>query len=191
MEKKNGKILTWVGRLALLLLALLVLFSFITLALGHSSWGVSDKDRYYMEMAYREASSALKDGEYPVGAVLVADGEIIAQAHNLTSSTQDRWRHAEMLAINDGLKKLGIEDFSQTNKKIVLYTTYEPCAMCEGFIIATRVPRVVVGKRKAFVKLLRENYLGHLWYRLGERSGIDEYEQDNLSNEYLWWNHLK
>ncbi len=162
----------------------LAIFLIAVYLLSHSTIGVTAQDRQFISEAYAEASLASTSNDYPVGAIITDNGKIIAQVHNTVQKEGDSRNHAEMVAISEALNKLGIGDFSQATGTIVLYTTYEPCPMCEGYIVWKKVPRVVVGKRKGFTKLAKENFLSHLLYRFNERGGIDETIHDQLDAQY-------
>ena len=155
----------------------------ITYVLSRSTLGVSEVDVQYMRQAYVEAELALETGDFPVGAILVINGKVISKGHNEVIHNGDVRDHAEMLAIKRALHDLGQEMFEEGQGNITLYTTYEPCAMCAGMIVQTRIPRVVVGKRKR-LRLLGRYYYDHLVYRLTERSGIDEKKHDDLVKEW-------
>lgn len=100
-----------------------------------------DNDVKYMKIALKEAQKAKKIDEVPVGAVVVKDGEIIAKAHNLREKKQMATAHAEVLAIEKACKKIG----SWRLENCTLYVTLEPCPMCAGSILLSRVERVVYG----------------------------------------------
>ena len=100
-------------------------------------------DHYFMEMAIEEAKKAETLGEVPIGAVIVQHGTVIAKAHNLRETTQNAVTHAELMAIQDACKSLGSFRLEETT----LYVTLEPCPMCAGAILQSRVPRVVYGAR--------------------------------------------
>lgn len=100
-------------------------------------------DRMFMGQALEEAKKAALLGEVPIGAVLVYEGEVIARAHNLRETTQNATTHAELMVIQEACKKLGSWRLEQTT----LYVTLEPCPMCAGAILQSRVPRVVYGAR--------------------------------------------
>lgn len=101
------------------------------------------KDHYYMQQALEEAQKAAALGEVPIGAVLVYKDEIIARAHNLRETTQNALTHAESMVIQEACKKIGSWRLEETT----LYVTLEPCPMCAGAILQSRVPRVVYGAR--------------------------------------------
>ena len=104
---------------------------------------VFEKDRLYMREALLEAEKASLIGEVPIGAVITYKGEIIARAHNLRETTQNATTHAELLAIQEACEKIGSWRLEETT----LYVTLEPCPMCAGAILQSRVPRVVYGAR--------------------------------------------
>ena len=104
---------------------------------------IFDADRLFMKQALEEAQQAAVLGEVPIGAVLVYEGKIIARAHNLRETTQNATTHAELLVIQEACKKIGSWRLEDTT----LYVTLEPCPMCAGAILQSRVPRVVYGAR--------------------------------------------
>jgi len=98
-------------------------------------------DEKYMRLAIDEALKAKDKLEVPIGAVIVQNDEVIAAAYNLRETEQRSVAHAELLAIDEACKKLGtwrLEDAT-------LYVTLEPCPMCAGAIVLSRVKRVVFG----------------------------------------------
>lgn len=104
---------------------------------------VFEKDRTFMREALLEAEKAATLGEVPIGAVIVYQDEIIARAHNLRETTQNATTHAELLAIQQACAKVG----SWRLEEMTLYVTLEPCPMCSGAILQSRIPRVVYGAR--------------------------------------------
>lgn len=102
-------------------------------------------DRRFMLAALGEARMAATEGEVPVGAVLVRDGEILAAAHNRRESERNALRHAELMVIEEGCGRLGGWRLSDCT----LYVTLEPCPMCAGAIINSRIGRVVYAARDA------------------------------------------
>ena len=104
---------------------------------------IFESDRLFMKQALEEAQQAALLGEVPIGAVIVYEGKIIARAHNLRETTQNATTHAELLVIQEACKKIGSWRLEDTT----LYVTLEPCPMCAGAILQSRVPRVVYGAR--------------------------------------------
>lgn len=95
----------------------------------------------FMHEALKEAAKALKKDEVPIGAVIVKDNKIIARGHNLRETKQNSLCHAEIIAISKACRKLGnfrLEDCD-------LYVTVEPCPMCAGAIIQSRIKKVYYG----------------------------------------------
>ena len=98
-------------------------------------------EEIFMKEALKEAKKAYKKDEVPVGAVIVKDGKVIAKAHNLKESKCDTTCHAEILAIKKASKKLEawrLEDCE-------MYVTLEPCPMCAGALIQSRIKKVNIG----------------------------------------------
>ena len=98
-------------------------------------------DRDFMKEALSEAELALREGELPVGCVIEKDGAIIARARNACEAGRDATAHAEMLAIRRASRDLG--DWRLAG--CTLYVTLEPCPMCAGAIMQSRVSRLVYG----------------------------------------------
>lgn len=98
-------------------------------------------DLYYMSEAVKEARLAADIDEVPVGAVVVRDGEIIARAHNLRETEKNALCHAETMAVDAACKILG----GWRLPRCTLYVTLEPCPMCAGAIVNSRIERVVFG----------------------------------------------
>ncbi|RMD99557.1 MAG: nucleoside deaminase [Calditrichaeota bacterium] len=96
-----------------------------------------------MQAAIEEAKKALAKGEVPVGAVVVADGEIVGAGHNMIETFQDATAHAEMIAMNAASSRLGTWRLDDCT----IYVTLEPCPMCMGAIHLARIPRLVFGAR--------------------------------------------
>ena len=95
----------------------------------------------FMQEAIKEAKKAYKKLEVPVGAVIVKNGEIIAKAHNLKETKYDTTKHAEILAIQKASKKLK----SWRLLDCEMYITLEPCTMCAGAIINSRIKKIYIG----------------------------------------------
>jgi tRNA(adenine34) deaminase len=99
------------------------------------------RDEFFMREAMEEAKKAERLNEVPIGAIIVHKGEIIARAHNLREMEQSAVAHAELLAIDQACHELGTWRLEDTT----LYVTLEPCPMCSGAIMLSRVKRVVYG----------------------------------------------
>lgn len=99
------------------------------------------EDAYWMGKAIAQARKAEVMGEVPIGAVIVKDGAVVARGHNLRESRQDPSAHAEMIAIRKAARKLS----SWRLTGATLYVTLEPCTMCMGAVILSRLDRVVFG----------------------------------------------
>ena len=103
--------------------------------------GVSPPDVEWMTRALEMAELAGSRGEVPVGALLTKDDEIVAEGHNLTVTTNDPTAHAEVVVIREAAQRLG--DWRLTG--CTLYVTLEPCAMCAGALVLSRLRRLVFG----------------------------------------------
>ncbi len=100
-------------------------------------------DDYFMKQALEEAKKAAEIGEIPVGAVVVANNQIIARSHNLTEKLNDVTAHAEMQAITSAAEYLGGKYLNECT----LYVTLEPCIMCGGALSWAQIKKVVFGAR--------------------------------------------
>lgn len=95
----------------------------------------------FMKIALKEAQKAYDKEEIPVGAVIVKDGKVVAKAHNLKEQKNDTTKHAEILAIQKASKKLD----SWRLQDCEMYVTLEPCSMCAGALIQSRIKKVYIG----------------------------------------------
>ena len=95
----------------------------------------------YMQLALEEARLAAAEGEIPVGAVIVKDGELIARAHNRRENDHDPTAHAEMLAMREAARILG----DWRLRGCTLYVTLEPCPMCAGAMVMSQLTGCVFG----------------------------------------------
>lgn len=102
-----------------------------------------EKDEKFMKAALKEAYKSFALDEVPVGVVIVKDDKIIARGHNLRETKQDPTGHAEIIAIKKASKKLK----SWRLIDCTLYVTLEPCSMCAGAIMWSRIKRVVYGAK--------------------------------------------
>jgi len=148
-------------------------------------FGPRAADVRLMSIALDDARSASSEGDVPVGALVVRDGEIVARATNRTARDQDPTAHAEVLAIRAASAALGrwrLDDCT-------LYVTLEPCAMCAGAIVLARLARVVFGAWDAKAgmagsvgDLLRHPRLNH---RPEVAAGVLESESAALLHDFF------
>ena len=102
-----------------------------------------NQNEKYMNLAIKEAKKAKSKNEVPIGAVIVKDGKVISKGYNLRETKQNSLKHAEIIAIDKACKKLG--NFRLENCD--LYVTVEPCLMCAGAIVQSRIRKVYFGTR--------------------------------------------
>lgn len=102
---------------------------------------MSDKDIYFMKRAIARAKAAARVGEVPIGAIIVKDEKIIASGRNMRENKHNALHHAEIIAIDRACKKLDAWRLIGCT----LYVTMEPCPMCAGAIVNSRIERVVYG----------------------------------------------
>lgn len=100
---------------------------------------LSKDDKFFMWLAYNEAVTAWKEDEVPVGAVIEVGGEVVASAHNQVEATGDPTAHAEILAITQAARAVGDWRLNAAT----LFVTKEPCPMCSGATLMSRIGRVV------------------------------------------------
>jgi tRNA(adenine34) deaminase len=143
------------------------------------------RDLYFMKMALEEAGGALLSGEIPVGAVMAAGGRVIGRGANRRAVDDMPFAHAEMRAISEAGRALSSWRFDECT----LYVTLEPCAMCAGAIMETRIRRVVFGaldpRRGAagsLYDILRDPRMPH---KCEVRGGIMAEESARLLREFF------
>ncbi len=146
---------------------------------------MESQHRRFMEMALREAQNAFEQHETPVGAVIVKDGAVIAKAHNQVEMLQDPTAHAEIIAIGAAANHLG----SWRLTGCTLYATLEPCPMCAGAIVLSRMDRLVFGSydRKmgacsTLYNIVQDERLNH---RLEVIAGVMDVETRLLLREFF------
>jgi tRNA(adenine34) deaminase len=142
-------------------------------------------DFYYMQKALELARRAAKEGEAPVGALLVADGRIVGQGYNQRESGRDATLHAEMIAIRAACAAMG----GWRLPRSTMYVTLEPCPMCAGALVLSRVERLVyaaadpkAGAAGTLMDIVRCPELNH---RLEVRGGVLEAEAAALLKDFF------
>ncbi len=140
----------------------------------------------YMRLALEEAGLALEKGEVPVGAVIVRGSEIIARAHNMKEQWKDATAHAEMVAIRQAVEKLGHWRHLQ---EASLYVTVEPCPMCAGAVVLSRIKQLIYGaadpKAGAVHSLLNLVQDPRLNHRVEVVAGVLERECSELMKQFF------
>ena len=143
------------------------------------------EDEKWMSFALEQAGKAEKEGEVPVGAILVKDDLIIARAHNKPISTNDPTAHAEIHL----LRAAGEELKNYRLPGTTLYVTLEPCAMCLGAIMHARIKRVVFGAHdpKTGVCGSSENFMEASWFnhKIDIASAVLENESKQLLKNFF------
>ncbi len=143
------------------------------------------RDEDYMRMALEQAMEAFQEGEVPVGAVLVMEGEVVARAHNRCEELCDPTAHAEILALRDACSRIG-------NYRLLgarLYVTVEPCVMCTGALHLARLERVVYGCADPKAGAMGSRYSihsdGRLNHRLEVNCGVLEAQCRGLMSSFF------
>ena len=131
-------------------------------------------DEQFMELAFREAAWAADEGDVPIGAVIVYEGRIIAKAHNQREKLTDPTAHAEMIALTQAAA--AVESWRLHG--CTIYVTLEPCPMCAGALVLSRIDRLVygcddpkTGAVKSLYNIVTDSRLNH---RLEVTSGVLE-----------------
>ena len=139
----------------------------------------------FMKAALKEAKKAYDKLEVPVGAVIVKDRKIIARAHNLKETKNDTTKHAEILAIQKASKKLN----SWRLIDCEMYVTLEPCSMCAGALINSRIKKVYIGASDqktgavgSVFNLLEDYTFNH---KVEYEKGVMQEECENILKEFL------
>lgn len=140
---------------------------------------------YFMKLALNEAEDAFKEGEVPVGAILVVNDKVISQAHNTREAEFDPTAHAEIIALRKCAEK--IKNWRLNNA--TLYVTKEPCIMCAGAMINARLGRLVYGCNdikggavQSLYQILSDNRLNH---QVNVISGVMENECAELLKRFF------
>lgn len=142
-------------------------------------------EQEFMKEALKEAKKAYKKLEVPVGVVIVKNGKIIARAHNEKEEKQDTTKHAEIIAIKRASKK--IKNWRLTDCQ--MYVTLEPCSMCAGALINSRIQKVYIGAMDektgacgSVLNLLKDYKFNH---QVEIETGILETECENILKEFF------
>ena len=143
---------------------------------------------HFMEIAIEEGVKGGKEGNSPVGSVVVQNGNVIARGHNTVNSTLDVTAHAETVALRNAGPAMGAVEFPGAT----LYTTFEPCPMCTGAIMAARVQTVVMGGRNrpegsAYGDYTIERLLDMAGYsgRVSVVTGVLQERGETIRNDWL------
>ena len=133
---------------------------------------LGELDEFFMQSALEEAQKAGEEGEVPIGAVLVSEGQVVARGHNRTIGLNDPTGHAEILTLRSGAAAAG----NYRLPRSTLYVTLEPCVMCAGAVIQARVGRLVYGADdpksggvRSLYSILSDERLNH---RVEARGGV-------------------
>jgi tRNA(adenine34) deaminase len=142
-------------------------------------------DMEFMQAALDLAKRAAAEGEVPVAALVVADNEVLSQAYNRREQWQDPTAHAELIAIREAAVRLGTWRLTGAT----LYVTLEPCAMCIGAVILSRISRLVYGARDpkagacgSVFDIPLEPRLNH---RVEVQGGVGEEESQSLLQDFF------
>ena len=142
-------------------------------------------DSHYMKLALVEARKAFDLGEVPIGAVLVIDGQVVASGHNMREQWHDATAHAEIIAIREACRSL--KRWRLTGA--TLYVTIEPCPMCAGALVMSRVDRLVYGspdyKAGAVESLFNVVANPALNHRLAVTAGVLADECSGIMKEFF------
>lgn len=142
-------------------------------------------DEIFMKEAIMQAELAKEKNEVPIGAVIVFKGEVIATGYNVRETVQSTLSHAELIAIQEANEKIG----SWRLEDCTLYVTLEPCPMCAGAIVQSRIKRVVFGAfdpkagcAGSLMNLLKDERFNH---QVELESGILEAECSSLLTDFF------
>ena len=144
-----------------------------------------EHDHHFMRLALEEACRATAVGEVPIAAIIVRNGDVLASSHNLRESLQDPTAHAEMIVIRKAAGQLRSWRLTDTT----LYVTLEPCPMCAGAIVQSRIARLVFGawdpKAGACGSLFDIPADRRLNHRVDVIGGVLEKESQTLLQEFF------
>ena len=139
----------------------------------------------YMKEAIKEAKKAEEKLEIPVGCVIVKDGKIVARAHNQKETKTDTTKHAEIIAIQKASKKLNAWRLLECE----MYVTLEPCPMCAGALIQSRIKKVYIGTKDektgacgSVLNLLKDYEFNH---KVEIETGIEQEECEKILKDFF------
>lgn len=139
----------------------------------------------YMKEALKEARKAYDKEEIPVGAIIVKDNKIIARAHNIKEEKNDTTKHAEIIAIQRASKKLSSWRLTDCE----MYVTLEPCSMCAGALIQSRIKKVYIGTMDtktgacgSVLNLLKDFPFNH---KVEIETGVMQKECENILKDFF------
>lgn len=143
-------------------------------------------DIYYMQIALEQARLAFEIDEVPVGAVLVwNNSEIIAVAHNFVEKSKNATMHSELICLNGAMEKLQMKYLTEAT----MYSTLEPCPMCSGALILTKVKRLVYGASdpksgavRSLYSITEDKRLNH---QLEITGGVMEHECSQILKDFF------
>lgn len=145
-----------------------------------------DKDIFYMKEALKEAVKAFDADEVPVGAIIVYNNEIIAKAHNQIKMLKDPTAHAEIIAITQAANFLRSERLLDC----VMYSTLEPCSMCAGAMVLSRIKSLIyaakdpkTGAHESVFNVLSNKKLNH---RIKVKKGVLKEEAGSLMKDFFY-----
>lgn len=144
-----------------------------------------EEKEHFMKEALKEAKKAYDKLEIPVGAVIVKDGKVIARGHNVKEEKKDTTKHAEIIAIQKASKKLDNWRLNDCE----MYVTLEPCSMCAGAIIQSRIKKVYIGAMDektgacgSVLNLFKDYKFNH---RVEEENGILKEECEKMLKSFF------
>lgn len=144
-----------------------------------------DNTEYFMSEAINEAKKAIDHNDVPIGAVIVKDNKIIARGHNQVEKNNDSTAHAELIAIKKAIKKTGYKHLLDCD----LYVTLEPCSMCAGAIVLSRIKNLYyatddpkAGACGSVLNIIGEQRLNH---QVNFFSGILQKESSVIIKEFF------
>jgi tRNA(Arg) A34 adenosine deaminase TadA len=174
--KKRNRLLGWLASVILLLGILALVFSVQIYRMRKKIEQIPEITQTIRDLGFL----ALDNLDVPIGAVLLYKGKIIGKGYNRVFSDTNLAAHAEIEAMNDAVKKLGMEQFNRLERaELVMVSSYEPCEMCRGAMVHYGIRKTVFLKDKPLSMWLK-TYRGKLLYEFGKRQAKGEEVQDSL-----------